>query len=91
MTEDLQTRDEPGEAIQARLERTGVLADLARLPGHQRAICHEALERAHVLDRSHHLGGAKWLTEIADGYQRGGGHDQLVGVLRRAADAMVRL
>ena len=89
--DQLEIRDEPGGVIRDRLDRMGVLDDLRRLPGHERSIVHEALSRAHALDLQTSLGGAKWLTEIADAYEHSPSHRQLVGVLRRAADAHIRL
>jgi hypothetical protein len=93
--DQLITRDEPGDAVQARLARQGVLADMAKLPGWQRAIVHDALEVAHSRDLKNPDGtltGARYLSEVADSYEaaRQAQHVQLVDVLRRAATAHVR-
>lgn len=94
MTEPVQTRDEPGVVVRARLEQMGVLAELDRLPGWQRGIVHDALDVARHRDRhdtDRTLAGARYLEEMAEVYERGGGKGPLVGILRRAATAHVVL
>jgi hypothetical protein len=92
MTEPLQVRDEPATTVRARLERLGVLDDLARLPGWQRGIVHDALDVAHVRDRrddEQTLAGARYLEDMAEVYRAAQPKrpNLLADVLHRAATA----
>ena len=91
MTEPVQTRDEPGGQVQARLQQLGIVDSLRTLPGHERKFVYEALEVAHKRDIADHdiLAGARYLQDLADVRSKYNPSDPVAGVLRRAATALV--
>jgi hypothetical protein len=86
LTDLIQTREERGDRIRARLGGVGVISRLAGLEPAERARALEYLEAAHTADRKENLGGARLLDEAARSLDTPG---PISLVLRRASHAFV--